>query len=262
MITDRGLDHSAAMHGVNKGTPLSLPHSRRSLHTRLPPTGGRESAKIIAPRDEILAYLNGAVDDEGLRDLIRFNTDVKSAAWSTADQEWTLTTSTGIIVTKFLHLSTGYYSYESPHKPDIVGLERFGGRVVHPQEWTAADSAACIGKRVAVIGSGATAATLIPALAPTVSEVTMVQRSPTYFVARSATGGPFTRRLHDLAAMVSPQWAHSVSLCQMVLEQRLGYWFSRKFPQTTKKGLMDEIRGQVPADFDVDTHFNPSYNPW
>ena len=211
-----------------------------------------------------MEYLESAVDEEGLRRRIRLNTRVVSAAWSSPDQRWTVTTEAGdTLHCNFMHLATGYYDYDSPYKPAIPGLGSFKGRVVHPQEWTDEDTKACEGKRVVVIGSGATAATLVPALAETgVEHVTMLQRSPGYYVSRPANGGPITRAVHAAAALVSSRFAHFISLWQFVLDQRLGYFLSRRYPAATRKKLMDDIRTQVPEDFDVDVHFNPSYDPW
>eukprot|EP00038_Savillea_parva_P021641 m.35708 g.35708 ORF g.35708 m.35708 type:complete len:521 (+) comp5315_c0_seq1:107-1669(+) len=219
--------------------------------------------KVIAPGDSILKYLNGAVDDEGLRPHLHLGVNVLSASWDTSTQTWTLVTSAGTVTCDFIHMATGYYSYEHPYKPDIPGLDTFQGPVIHPQEWKQSDTDACVGKRVAVIGSGATAATLVPALADVATRVTMVQRSPTYFVARPAEGGPLLRRVHTVCSwLLSPHLAHVATLWALVWEQRLGYWFSRQFPQTTRKAIMNDIRQHVPPDFDVDTHFNPSYDPW
>mmetsp|Transcript_32928 Transcript_32928/g.86195 ORF Transcript_32928/g.86195 Transcript_32928/m.86195 type:complete len:392 (+) Transcript_32928:171-1346(+) len=221
------------------------------------------ASKIIAPREEIAAYLEEAVVEEGLGPRLRLGTEVRSAEWSSEQQRWTLTTTTGVYICRFLHLATGYYSYEAPHRPAIAGLARFAGRVVHPQQWTERDSAACHGARVAVIGSGATAATVVPALAQTADRVTMVQRSPTYFVARPSEGQPVARAVQWAAeAVLPPAWAHTVLYWHMVLKSRFDYWFARAFPGTTRWALMEAARRQLPPSFDVDTHFNPRYNPW
>lgn len=219
--------------------------------------------KVISSGKAILEYLNEAVDEDGLRDKIRFNSDVASAAWSSAEQRWSLELADGHrIDCRFLFLTTGYYSYETPHKPDIPGLKGFKGRVVHPQEWTPADTVACKGKRVVVIGSGATAATLVPALAKTALHVTQLQRSPGYYISLPDRGMLPNRVVHAVAGLFSASLAHTVSRWQYTFEHWLLYRFCKSFPGTSKRILMARVSAQMPADFETAVHFNPSYNPW
>eukprot|EP00041_Stephanoeca_diplocostata_P017403 m.349486 g.349486 ORF g.349486 m.349486 type:complete len:260 (-) comp20689_c1_seq1:1887-2666(-) len=144
--------------------------------------------KNLGSAPEILQYLNEAVDENDLRKHIRLKTNLISASYSSKTATWTLTTgqppgtSHAKILCKFLFMTTGYYNYDKPYTPDIPGKHRFRGQLVHPQMWSG-DMADYMGKNVVVIGSGATAATIIPEMAPHTKKITMLQRSPGYFVA-------------------------------------------------------------------------------
>jgi len=218
--------------------------------------------KSIADGPSILSYLNETVDQFGLRDKIRFNTLVTSASWSTDDAKWTLTASnakTGEQLTyscNFLYMCSGYYSYKSGYTPEFPGIESFTGTVVHPQKWP--ESLDYAGKRVVVIGSGATAMTLVPAMAATAAHVTMLQRSPTYVVAR-----PDSDSIAITLRKFLPQsWAYGITRWKNTTMQQFVYKRTRTKPEQVKDALLKGVRDALGEDYDVETHFTPSYNPW
>ena len=185
-----------------------------------------------------------------------------SAEWSTADARWTVeaeradTGETVSLTCGFLFVCSGYYRYDEGYSPELPGMERFSGRVVHPQHWP--DDLDCAGKRVVVIGSGATAMTLVPALAEEAAQVTMLQRSPTYVVslpAEDAIANRLRRVLPDRAVYAIVRWKN-------VLLQMASYQLSRRRPQYMKKLLRRGVQRALPPGYDVDTHFNPRYEPW
>jgi monooxygenase len=214
----------------------------------------------IATKSEILKYLNNAVDEEGLREYIHFQTNVTTASFSTKKQMWTLETNEGrSYISKYVMFNTGYYSYEQPYTPDFKGVDKFKGDFVHPQTWP--KDLNYKGKKIVVIGSGATAATLIPALVNGgASSVTMLQRSPSYFIARekSRDGDMYSK----LKPYLGENIAYYLKRWQSILFQWLAFELMQKFKVRAKKFVVGEIRRQCPTDFDVDTHFNPSYGVW
>ena len=156
----------------------------------------------------------------------------------------------------FVWANTGYYRYDEGYRPHWDGEERFGGRIVHPQFWP--DDLEWAGKRVVVIGSGATAVTIVPAMAGSAAHVTMLQRSPTYVVSR-----PGTDRVADLVRRHLPaRAAHGVIRWKNVLLTHLSFQLSRRHPDFVKKGIRKAVVAALPAGYDVDTHFRPRYNPW
>ena len=218
------------------------------------------ASSSISVKEEILNYLNSAVDEEGLRDHIRFNTNVLSASFSTPKQKWTVKTTHGTTyICTYLMFNTGYYSYETPYTPDFKGVSTFRGDFVHPQTWPA--DLDYQDKKIVVIGSGATAATLIPALLQGgAATVTMLQRSPSYFIARDKS------RDTDLYGILKPYVgetaAYYLKRWQSVLFQWLSFELMQTFKPQAKKLVMGDIRKRCPKDFDVDTHFNPKYAVW
>ena len=217
-------------------------------------------AKAIADGPSILNYVRETAADHGIDRHIRFEHKVESAAWSTADARWTVTArrdGKAVTVTAaFLYMCSGYYDYAQGHAPDFAGSGDFAGRIVHPQHWPADLDYA--GKRVVVIGSGATAVTLVPAMAVTAAHVTMLQRSPSYVVARPAVDGIADRLRRNLPATL----AYRLVRWKNVL---LGMFFfnrSRKAPAKVKAAIIDGVRAQLGPDYDVAKHFTPSYNPW
>ncbi len=218
--------------------------------------------KSIADGPSILEYLNETVDENDLRRHIRFGLRATDARWSGKDARWTITTTqtaTGdehTFTCSFLYMCSGYYSYESGYTPEFPGIERFAGEVVHPQQWPADLDYA--GKNVVVIGSGATAMTLVPAMARTAGHVTMLQRSPTYVVAR-----PDRDAVAALLRRVMPEkWAYAATRWKNTTMQQFVYRRTRTKPQQVKDALLKGVRKELGDDFDVDTHFTPTYNPW
>ena len=217
----------------------------------------------IATSEEILAYLDEVIADDRLDDRIRYRHRVTAATWSSAQRRWTLEVTredTGEelrFTTDFLWMCQGYYDHGRPYQPQWEGLDRFGGVVVHPQQWPADLDAT--GKQVVVIGSGATAATLVPALAGTAGHVTMLQRSPTFFFARPKT--------HELAETlrlldVPDDWTHEILRRAYIAEGDEITRMSFENPDELRAMLMEAMTPLLPEGFDVEKHFSPTYRPW
>jgi len=216
----------------------------------------------IADGPSILRYLEETVDENDLRPHIRFGHRVVRASWSTADACWTVEaerTHTGDAVVfecTWLVATTGYFRYDHGHLPEFPGIERFTGTVVHPQAWP--EDLDYGGKRVVVIGSGATAATLIPAMAPRAAHVTMLQRSPTYYITL-----PQQDALANLARrFLSPERAYAWTRRKNVASQAFFYRLSRRRPKLVKRLLVRNVAKQLPEGYDVGRHFTPTYDPW
>jgi len=221
-----------------------------------------KAAKSIADGPSILEYVNDTAREYGIDRHIRFGHRVVRAEWSTAEQRWNVEaqrTDTGETVhltAGFLFGCTGYYRYDEGYTPELPGIDRFGGRVVHPQHWP--EDLDYTGKRVVVIGSGATAVTLVPAMAPDAAHVTMLQRSPSYVVSL-----PNEDPIAKAVRRVLPErLAHSVVRWKNVLMMMGSYQLSRRRPKLMRKIMRAGVRKALPAGYDVDTHFNPTYNPW
>ncbi|MFM2076223.1 MAG: hypothetical protein RJA49_113 [Actinomycetota bacterium] len=218
--------------------------------------------KAIADGPSIMAYLRETVAERGLAPHIRFGHLVRTAQWSTADARWTITAEeratggTVVFTANFLFMCSGYYSYKEGYTPAFPGIEQFGGRVVHPQQWP--EDLDHAGKRVVVIGSGATAMTLVPAMAGTAAHVTMLQRTPTYVAA-----GPDRDVIANTLRKVLPdRTAYSLTRWKNVTMQQWIYRRTRTQPDKVKRMLLQRVRKALGPDFDVDTHFTPPYNPW
>ncbi len=206
-----------------------------------------KNPKAIADGPAILAYLEETAAKYGIDRKIRFKTRVERASW--ANGRWTVALSTGEqLACRFLFLCSGYYDYEAGYTPELAGRERFRGRIVHPQHWT--PDIAHAGKRVVVIGSGATAVSLVPALAETAAHVTMLQRSPTYMMSRPSRD-PLVEKLP--ASLM--RWKN-VMLATAFFE------YCRRFPDSAKKLLVGEIGKLVKDRASVAEHFTPTYKPW
>lgn len=218
--------------------------------------------KSIADGPSIMAYLRETVAENGIDRHIRFGHLVRRAEWSTDDARWTVhaqRADTGEAVTitcNFLFMCSGYYSYREGYTPEFEGRDRFVGRIVHPQQWP--NDLDETGKRVVVIGSGATAMTLVPAMAERAAHVTMLQRSPTYVVSRPDTD-KFANRLRSL---LPNRLAYSMTRWKNTTMQQIIYRRTRTHPDKVRKVLLDGVRKELGPDFDVDRHFTPSYNPW
>ncbi|MEV8566416.1 NAD(P)/FAD-dependent oxidoreductase [Streptomyces sp. NPDC051322] len=215
--------------------------------------------KSIASGEAILVYLNETVDEYGLRPHIRLESRVLGADWSKDDRSWSLEvagpTGRTLVSCSYLYMAAGYYDHERGHEPEFPGQEAFRGQIVHPQQWpTDLD---CTGRRVGVIGSGATAITLVPALAQTAAKVTMVQRSPSYV----AIDSDVDEQANQLRAEVGGQEAFTRIRLRNLQDQQVKYHFARTDPEAFKKPLFDEIEKIVGRDC-RERHFTPAYEPW
>ncbi|HEY0717813.1 MAG TPA: NAD(P)/FAD-dependent oxidoreductase [Streptosporangiaceae bacterium] len=228
-------------------------------------------ARAIADGPSILRYVRDTAAEAGIDRHIRFGHRVTQASWSGADRQWTVTaTRPGdpageaagdqqTVTTyrcRFLLVCTGYYRYDHGYRAELPGIGDFEGPVVHPQHWPADLDYA--GRRVAVIGSGATAVTLVPALAETAAHVTMVQRSPTYIISAPAVD-PIDLNLRKL---VGTRQAYTLTRWKNVLVSTLIYQLSQRRPQMMRRWIRGMTVRQLPAGYDVDTHFRPEYGPW
>jgi monooxygenase len=221
-----------------------------------------KEAKSIADGPSILSYVRQTASDHGIDQKVRFNHRVVSAEFSTADAQWTVEVrrsdveQTVRMTCRFLLMCSGYYRYDEGYTPDFVGIERFDGRIVHPQHWT--DDVDYAGKRVVVIGSGATAVTLVPAMAHSAEHVTMLQRSPSYILSL-----PAEDPIANAVRRVLPErLAYSVVRWKNVLITMLVFQLSRRRPNVVKSILRKGLEKQLPPGYDIDTHFKPRYNPW
>jgi len=217
-------------------------------------------AKAIADGSSILEYVRDTAREHGIDQKIRFNHRVKHASWSSDEALWTLeaetTSGPARFTCNFLFLCSGYYSYEAGYTPEFEGAGRFLGRIVHPQKWT--DDIDYAGKRVVVIGSGATAVTLVPELAKQAAQVTMLQRSPTYIVARPAEDAIANWLRRHFPA----KFAYGVTRWKNVLLGMLFFNLCRRSPERMKQRLLQLVKYQLGESCDVDRHFTPRYNPW
>jgi cation diffusion facilitator CzcD-associated flavoprotein CzcO len=221
-----------------------------------------QDPKAIADGPAILRYINETARDYGVNEKIRFGHRAVSAEWSSSDARWTVealngkTGETVLFTCNFLYACTGYYRYDEGYSPHFAGSERFRGEIVHPQHWP--EDLDCTGKRVVVVGSGATAVTLVPALADAGAHVTMLQRSPTYILsipARDAIANALRRRL-------SPARAYSIVRWKNVLLTTLNFQLCRRAPRMMAGLFRWLARRQLPAGYDVETNLTPRYDPW
>jgi cation diffusion facilitator CzcD-associated flavoprotein CzcO len=221
-----------------------------------------KAAKAIADGPSILSYVRETARDHGIDQHIRFNHRAVRAEWSTAEGRWTVEaqrTDTGETVRLtcgFLFTCTGYYRYDEGYTPDFPGMDRFGGRIVHPQHWS--DDIDYAGRRVVVIGSGATAVTLVPAMAEQAGHVTMLQRSPSYVLSlpgRDPIADALRRALPARVAYPVVRWKN-------VLLMTLFFQLSRRAPEVAKKLIRKGVERELPEGYDIDRHFTPTYNPW
>ncbi len=218
--------------------------------------------KSIAGGEEILQYLRDTAREEGVEPLIRYGHKVRGASWSSADSRWTIEierpdlADTLRVRCAFLLLCTGYYDTDEGYCPEFEGQGEFAGRIVHPQHWPADFDAG--GKRVVVIGSGATAVTLVPALAEQAAHVTMLQRSPTYMATRPSVDPS----ANWLRRRLGPRLAHGLNRWRSVLFGIYLYRLCMRQPERAKAGLIKMVRQQLAPNYDVATHFTPRYRPW
>jgi len=216
----------------------------------------------IADGASILQYIKDTATEAGIDEQIRLHHRIIAAEWRTSDARWHVTaersdTGESVRITcTFLFSCSGYYRYDEGYRPDFAGMDRFRGLTIHPQSWPADLDYA--GKRVVVIGSGATAVTLIPSLAATAAHVTMVQRSPSYIAVLPAKS-PVAALL---GKMLPPRYAGRATRWFLALITQAFFQLCRRRPEVVKKLLRRGLRGHLPDDYDIDTHFAPRYDPW
>jgi monooxygenase len=218
--------------------------------------------RAIADASSILSYIRETAGEYGIEERIRFGHKVTRADWSSEDACWTVEVERGPdrevveFTATWLFCAGGYYRYDSGHVPDLPGVENFDGELVHPQFWP--EDLDYAGKRVVVIGSGATAMTIVPAMADGAEHVTLLQRTPTYVISVPAVD-PIEQRLKK---WFGPVRAHRIARRKNVRLQRLVYSASRRHPRFMRRLIRAGTLRALPEGYDVDTHFNPPYNPW
>ena len=216
--------------------------------------------KAIADGPSILRYIEETARENGIDEKIRYSQRMISADWSSANARWTVAIETpngrASCTCGFLYMCSGYYRYDHGYLPAFAGMGDFGGQIVHPQTWP--ENLDYAGKRIIVIGSGATAMTLVPEMAKSAAHVTMVQRSPTYVVAR-----PSKDAVADwLRAKLPARTAYALSRWKNVLFGMYFYNLCKRKPEKVKAYLLKLVREQLPAGYDVGRDFAPRYNPW
>lgn len=216
----------------------------------------------IATAPKILDYLRETVEENGLAPLIRYRHKVLAADWSSEDARWTVEverTDSGerhVLTAGWLFFGTGYYRYDEGFTPELAGRDRFTGQVVHPQHWP--EDLEYAGKRVVVVGSGATAVTLVPALAEGGAEVTLLQRTPTYVMPV-----PKEDKLAlGLKRLLGDERGHAAARAKSIAQQRAIWLFCQKYPKLARRLIRRINMASLPEDFPVDVHFNPPYDPW
>jgi monooxygenase len=221
-----------------------------------------KDAKAIAGGASILSYIEQTAREHRIDERIRFNHRVVRSQWSSEDACWTVeaergdTGETVHLTCRFLLMCSGYYRYEEGYTPEFPGAERFAGQIVHPQHWR--DEIDYAGKRVVVIGSGATAITLVPAMASSAAHVTMLQRSPSYVVSLPAED----RIANFLRRKLPAKVAYAIVRWKNVLRTMASFQLARRRPGAMKALLRKGLEGQLPPGYDIDTHFKPRYGPW
>ena len=216
--------------------------------------------KSIADGPSILEYLNETVDENNLREDILLNHKVNSANWNSDKSIWELEIKDKDhlinMTCDFLFLCGGYFSYSKPHMPSFINQEKFEGQIIHPQFWN--DQLDYINKKVVVIGSGATAITLVPAIAEKAEHVVMLQRSPSYVVSRPSEDAinKFLRKFLPI------KLTYFLIRWKNILWQSYTFFLARKFPNKIKQGILDLLKNELGSDYDIKKHFTPSYKPW
>jgi cation diffusion facilitator CzcD-associated flavoprotein CzcO len=216
--------------------------------------------EMIVDGEHIWQYLDQTARKHGIDKHIRFNTYVRSADWDSATDTWTVQTEQDGAVKayrgRFLFFGTGYYNYDEPYRPDFPGIETFTGDVIHPQHWPEAFDFA--GKRIVVIGSGATAVSLIPSLTETAVHVTMLQRTPSYMITTTKVE-PTAVALRKVLPL---RIAHWLVRWRNAIIGAVIWLVARKAPDFSKRLMRRIAERNLPASYDIDTHFKPPYNPW
>ena len=217
----------------------------------------------IATAAEILNYMGEVIDENDLGRHIRYRHEITSARWSSSENLWTLEatrTDTGErlrFTANFLWMCQGYYRHSRGYTPEWVGMADYKGQIIHPQNWP--EDLDYAGKNIVVIGSGATAATLIPAIAPECGHVTMLQRSPTYF----RTGRNAVEIADELRELdIDEMWIHEIVRKKILHDQAVFTGRSFTEPEAVKQELLAAVRAHLGPDYDIETHFTPKYRPW
>ena len=216
--------------------------------------------KSIADGPSILEYLNETVDENNLRENILLNHKVKSANWNSDKSLWELVVQESdnkvIMTCNFLFLCGGYFSYTKPHMPIFKNCEKFEGQIIHPQFWN--EQVDYSNKKIIVIGSGATAITLVPSIAEKAEHVVMLQRSPSYVISRPSEDSinKFLRKFLPIKI------TYFLIRWKNILWQSYTFFLARKFPERIKKTILDLLRVELGDDYDIEKHFSPSYKPW
>ncbi len=217
-------------------------------------------ANAIADGPSIKKYVTESAEEYGIVKNIRFGRRVAKLDWSSENSTWQVNVEhqggTETIEAAFVISAAGYYRYSAGFTPEFPGAETFKGEIIHPQNWP--ENADYTGKRIVVIGSGATAVTLVPALAEKAAHVTMLQRSPSYYFSMPAISGLSNFLSRFLPARV----AFSIMRWQRVILQQISFKFARAKPKQTAKNLIKFTRDRLPPEYDVKKHFTPEYNPW
>ena len=216
--------------------------------------------KSIADGPSILEYINETIDENNLRKDILLNHKVKSSNWNSDKSVWELeiheNNKLKHMTCNFLFLCGGYYSYTKPHMPSFKNQDKFLGQIIHPQFWN--KDVDYIDKNIAVIGSGATAITIVPAISEKAKHVTMIQRSPTYVVS-----GPSEDKINKFLRKFLPtKITYFLIRWKNILWQSFTFSLARKYPERTKNKILDLIKDELGPDYDIDKHFTPSYKPW
>ena len=270
-MTRRALPVPPLTNAGQQGPPLSrdaryadnASSHRLQLYTLGFPFRPWKSGASIADGPSILQYIRDTAEEFGIDKKVHLNSKVTAADWDSATCRWTLTVTGGKdgeqqrkLVTKFISFTTGYYDYDTPLQTKIPGLDNFKGQVIHPQFWP--KDLDYTGKKVVVIGSGATAVTLLPNMADKVEHITMVQRSPAYYLALKRNS-PFTAFFR---AVLPEQMCHTFLRTLFAFQAYLFYYACQWFPNALRRLLRFGVARHLPRDFPLDPHFNPSYMPW
>ncbi len=217
--------------------------------------------KVLADGPSIRQYVTDTAREYGIDQKIRFGLKTTQAAWSSAQRRWTVTAleeasgQTHTFTCDYLVSCTGYYNYDKGYLPDFPGIERFQGQCIHPQHWP--EALDYRGKRVVVIGSGATAVTVVPAMADDAAHVTMLQRSPSYIF--SVPG--YDKISAVLRHVLPERWVYAMARSRNIFIQRTLYKAAKRWPNQVRRWLLSGVQKQLGQDFDM-RHFTPTYNPW
>jgi len=216
--------------------------------------------KSIADGPSIMEYLHETIDEYKLKDNISLNHKVTKANWCSQNSNWELKVKVDDVeedmTCNFLFLCGGYYSYTKPHMPHFKNQENFQGQIIHPQFWD--ESLDYENKKIVVIGSGATAVTIVPAIAKKADHVVMLQRSPTYVVS-----GPSEDALNKFLRKILPvRLTYFLIRWKNILYQSFTFFMARKYPERTKNKILELAKNELGPEYDIDKHLNPSYKPW